>query len=470
VSQIVDFARQELGLELYAGQAQVVDTFEAGGHSQLILQCGRRAGKSTLADVFALYDATARDHLRSHIRLGEPRISAIIAPRIDQASSHIARCAELARHSPRLQALVVNETSDQLVFRNGSVIKALPCSARSIRGEAWSSCVLDELGHFLTAEDGNAAGDRVLDAALPSLAQFGDDGWLIVPSTPLWRQGALWKLVERAQSGRFPYMLHIRRSTAEMNPAISEKWLEDRRREDPDAYGREFEAQFVDGASSYLASADVVACVRHGQGILPPGDGRAYVGALDPAYSLDNFAMAVGHVDAESKGTVIDGVWCWRRHGHEATLDDVARLAREYHLTSLRTDQACAQPIKEALQRRGIAADYKPWTNQSKADAFSALKIGLNSRTVELPDDTALIEELCSLEARPTAAGFTKIAAAGNAHDDRAVAIASVVEGLRRPNDEFVIFSGDGSYRSGGQSNGDQELGIFSNRGWWTVD
>jgi hypothetical protein len=71
----------------------------------------------------------------------------------------------------------VSQTSDELIFSNGSVIRAFPCSARSIRGGAWSCAVLGELGHFVTTEEGNAAGDRILEAALPSLAQFGNDGW-----------------------------------------------------------------------------------------------------------------------------------------------------------------------------------------------------------------------------------------------------------------------------------------------------
>jgi hypothetical protein len=49
---------------------------------------------------------------------------------------------------------------------------------------------------------------------------------------------------------------------------------------------------------------------------------------------------------------------------------------------------------------------------------------------VQLPDDPALVEELCALEARPTPAGFTRIAATGSGRDDRAITVASVVHQL----------------------------------------
>src|SRR5205085_334147 len=77
MSRIVAFAKKELGLKLWPGQAEVAKAFEDGSYSTLVLQCGRRSGKSTLSDVFALFDALARD-LSSKLRRGEPKITAIL--------------------------------------------------------------------------------------------------------------------------------------------------------------------------------------------------------------------------------------------------------------------------------------------------------------------------------------------------------------------------------------------------------
>jgi len=326
--------------------------------------------------------------------------------------------------------MIAGQTADELAFSNGSVIRAYPCSARGIRGDAWSCAILDEAGHYVTTEEGNAAGDRILEAALPALAQFGPEGWLVAVSTPLWKAGMFWKLTERAQSGRFPLMHYVHKTTAQMNPHIPTAWLEEQRRADPDLYAREFEARFIDGASSYLESTDVVACVRHGVGILPPQPRLAYKGALDPAYALDAFSMAVAHRDSDGV-FVVDGVWVWKRAGHDATLDAVADIANQYGVKSLRTDQHSPVPIREGLARRHLACEYAPWTNESKSDAFAALKIALNTRAIQLPDDPALVEELCALEARPTPAGFTRIAATPGRHDDRAFAVAAVLASLK---------------------------------------
>ena len=66
------------------------------------------------------------------------------------------------------------------------------------------------------------------------------------------------------------------------------------------------------------------------------------------------------------------------------------------------------------------------------AERAKAAGVDVNTRAIELPDDAALIEELCALEARPTPAGFTRIAAAGSGRDDRAVALAGAVIALRK--------------------------------------
>src|SRR6266446_1515550 len=102
MSNIVAFARDELRLDLTPAQAEMLQTFESGGHSQAVWQCGRRGGKSLLSDVLALYDVAARGHLRQKMRPGEPRISAIVAPRLDQAQAHIRNCEALLKQSAML--------------------------------------------------------------------------------------------------------------------------------------------------------------------------------------------------------------------------------------------------------------------------------------------------------------------------------------------------------------------------------
>jgi hypothetical protein len=52
----------------------------------------------------------------------------------------------------------------------------------------------------------------------------------------------------------------------------------------------------------------------------------------------------------------------------------------------------------------------------------------VGSRQVQLPDDDALIQELLTLEARPTRSGATFIGATSGAKDDRASVIAALMD------------------------------------------
>jgi hypothetical protein len=218
-------------------------------------------------------------------------------------------------------------------------------------------------------------------------------------------------------------------STAEMNPMVPKAWLEQRRAEDPELYQREFEAQWIDGATSYLSAADLQACVRS-TGILTARVDRYYRAALDVAFAHDRTALTIAHREPESQMVVVDGCWTWHRAGFERTLAEVADIARAYRVAELVVDQFAEAAVREGLQRRGLDALYKPWTVETKANAFGRLKVAVNTRAVELPDDTALIGELVGLEARPLPSGLTRIAAAGSGHDDRATATAAVVAEL----------------------------------------
>lgn len=425
MSQIVAFAKDELGLTLTPGQAEMVSEFEAGGFSEAVWKCGRRGGKSTLADVIALYDCIARDHLREHLLPDEPRIAGIVAQNQERARRHITRCRSWIKRNPRLKKMLVKDETDELGFVNGSAIVAFPCSSRALRGDAWSCAVLDELAFFIDATDGPASGERIYESVMPTMAQFAGEGWLVSISTPNWQSGQFWKLCQRGESGRHDDLHYVSKTSVEMNPRLSQKWLEEQQLKDPDLYRREFLAEFV-AAGAFLDSVDVLACKRKGEGVLAPVQTNRYVGATDPAFAADNFSLGIAHVEGEM--VVVDAVWVWHRSGFERTLDELVEVAKRYRIDTLRTDQFSSQAILEGLGRRGLGCYVRPWDNANKWQAFSRLKAALATRQVELPDDDALIQELLTLEARPTRSGQTFIGASGGAKDDRATVVAALMD------------------------------------------
>jgi phage terminase large subunit-like protein len=114
----------------------------------------------------------------------------------------------------------------------------------------------------------------------------------------------------------------------------------------------------------------------------------------------------------------------------DKVLDEIAGLAKRYHLEQIITDQYSVAPISDAMRRRDVVMRGQTLTNELKADLFGTLKRNINTGQVELLDHDQLVSELTYLEIRPTPSGKPRIAAAGGKHDDHPMAVATVDDGV----------------------------------------
>jgi hypothetical protein len=418
------FARQVLGLELFPNQAQALRGIAGARWS--VLSLGRRSGKTLLAAVWAVYDGVVRD-LAAFVRPGEARYVACVATSLDQARV-VYRVIRQFFTAPVLSPLVVRETGEELELATGVVVKVLPCSARSTRGLAISTVILDELAHFVDS-DGYQAGEQVYRALAPATAQFGAAGRVICLSTPRGQRGVFWKLWQ--QAGQDPDAYRLQAPTWEMNPRIDQAFLEAERRRDPDLFAQEYGAAFIAGGGAFLPEGAVRAAVAAaGAGAGAAGaDGHRHgyrVLALDPAFTHDAFAVALvcrPAAAAEAEAVVVERVEYYDPPvAFGAVLDRVAAVARGEGVHEVVTDQFAAAPIVAELGRRGVRCTAVPWTAATKAAAFAALKAALVTGRLTLPDDDRLVRELLGLTATPTAAGFA--VEGGGERDDVAHAVA----------------------------------------------
>jgi hypothetical protein len=440
VKGLVRFA-EALGVELYPGQREVLQGWAASGRRKAVLRLGRRSGKGLLSALAAIHNAIIPDY-SAHLRQGELRFVLVVATREQQAREFIRVVRELLRAAPDPAiAALVDEgacTADEVAFRTGVVIRALPCSSRSTRGLAASLVIFDELAHFVTTDEGHQAARTVWRALVPSVAQFGAAGYVLVTSTPLWSTGLFHDLCRAGSTGADPDLYHSHRATWECNQRISRQSLAGEFAADPEGAEREYAAQFVEGIGALLPAAAVQDAVVPGRRALPPVVGRRYVAAADPAFAAggDAFTFAIAHREGTgpSAQVVLDRLEAWRgRSGplsSDLVLDEIADLAKLYGIRSVISDQYAVIPLADGLRRRGVHLQAQPLTNELKADIFGALKRALNLGQIELLDDAQLVAELVRLEVRPTPSGKPRIAAAGGGHDDRAMVVAEVAHAL----------------------------------------
>jgi phage terminase large subunit-like protein len=397
--------------------------------AETVWRVGRRSGKTVMASILGTYNACVEDY-SGFLRPGERRYVVCVATTLDQSRIALRTMRELITGSPMLRPLLVSDSSDELELTTGAVIRAIPCSARAGRGLPISCLILDELGHFVTTDEGNAAGARVLAAMAPSVAQFGTRGHIIALSTPYAKQGAFWDLWQRATSGEHADMWAVHAPTWEVNPTIPEAWFERQRAKDPDAFRIEFAAEWAEGIASYFAADAVRSCVARGVIERPPMDGARYIIALDPAFVGDRFAAVVASDQGERIS--VDAVRVWRGSRSQpvqlaAVMAEVESLARAFNRARVISDQYSAEPIRQAFHGLGVSVELVPWTNERKLDSFSALKQRINTGAISLPDHEGLIGELTALEIRQTGGGKPKIGAPSGRHDDISTALAACV-------------------------------------------
>ncbi|HTA34376.1 MAG TPA: terminase family protein [Solirubrobacteraceae bacterium] len=291
-------------VELWPAQRAILDAIDAGPRIQALC-LGRRSGKTFMGALAMLHNCLLSPHLRGMVRPGERRYAVGISTNVRQARLLVAAARSIIESSPALARWVESATEDEIRFRNLTAIAAFPCSSRGGRGWAVSCLVMDEAAFFFSETDGPQAADEVWRALSPSVAQFGDAGRIIVASTPNGPSGFFHDLYSRAQAGALPEARAHHAATSEVNPTITREFLASEAARDPDGYRAEYEAEFVEGGGAFFDTRELELVDAPAR----PEDGRRWVAGADPAFSRDQWGLAVGPEDVVHP-VLLGGWWC----------------------------------------------------------------------------------------------------------------------------------------------------------------
>lgn len=197
---------------------------------QVIQNCGRQVGKSTIAAALALHSSLYRSG----------SLTILIAPSQRQSRELFIKIMRLLENleppEPREE-----ETKLSLALSNGSRIVALPGdNPRTIRGFSAPALIVEDEAAFVS--------DETYDALVPMLAA-SPGGRLVLMSTPYIAAGHFYSIWHG--SGEWErYELPTARC-----PRVDPQWLAARKREDPLRYSREYECQFGSPEDSLFTPA-----------------------------------------------------------------------------------------------------------------------------------------------------------------------------------------------------------------------
>jgi hypothetical protein len=414
------------GVELTPVQRGLLEAVEAGSLLH-VWALGRRAGKTLMAVLVALWMCTLRPDLAAYARRRERRFAVAVATNLRQARIFVRQAREIADGSPFLAGLVERVTDDQIEFKLGTTLAAFPCTSRGGRGWPVMCLLMDEAAHFVDG-DGNQAAEPVWRALAPSVAQFGDVARIVVASTPFGVDGWFAGMFEKAAAGGLEGAVAQHASTAEANPRVPRSFLAAERARDPEGYRSEYDAEFVPAGGAFLGDwARVEEAARRG-GELDPGEALAPTAALDVAFTQDSTGLAVvgrDREDARRLRLVLARRWEPGSHGFADLLDEVAAACRDHGVRHVYLDQFAAVPVAEGLRRAGLQPSVIPTTAASKTLMFQALKARIYAGELDLYRHPGLLDELARIETVTTpGAASVRIRRVGSSHGDLATALA----------------------------------------------
>jgi hypothetical protein len=385
------------------------------------LICGRRAGKSFVMALIAVFVACFRNY-REHLGPGERGTVMVIAADRKQARV-VMRYVRGLLAVPILAKLVVAERAESFDLDNGVTIEVATASFRSTRGYTIVAALCDEIA-FWPSEDSANPDYEVLDALRPGMATI-PGAMLICASSPYARRGALHDAHKRFYGKDGARVLVWRAATRVMNPLVSQEIIDAAMERDPASASAEYLAEFRSDIENFVSREAVEACVTVGVRERAPVPGIIYSAFVDPSGgSADAMTLAIGHRDGDDV-VVLDAVRERKPpFSPRDVVDEFATLLKSYGVSTITGDRYAGEWPRERFSEFGVT--YEP-AAKPKSDLYRDLLPAINSRRVDLLDDARLVAQLVNLERRTARGGRDSIDHAPGAHDDLANATAGVV-------------------------------------------
>ena len=387
------------------------------------LICGRRAGKSFILALVAVFLACFRDW-RRHLAPGEHATIMIIARDRKQARVIFRFIRGLLTGVPMLKALIEGETREVIDLRNQVTIEVHSASYRSVRGYTVVAALLDELAFFPT--DDAADPDKEIIAALRPAMSTIPGAMLLCASSPYARRGALWE-AHRKHFGRDgDPVLVWQAPTRVMNPTVRQRVIDEAMENDPAWAAAEYGAQFRADIEGYIQREAVEACMSEGVFERPPLPGIRYHAFVDPSGgSADSMTLAITHYDRADDIVVVDAIREVKPpFSPEVVVQEFTQLLKSYRIARIIGDRYGGEFCREPFRKRGILYEL---ADRTKSEFYVDLLPRINSQRADLLDHPRFVNQLVQLERRTARSNKESIDHPPGGHDDIANAVAGAI-------------------------------------------
>jgi hypothetical protein len=407
-----------------------------GPFRELWANVGRRAGKSFMAAVIAVYLAIFFDY-RKYLSVGERGVIQCLAADKAQAGVIFNYIRGILQETAFFNQFIEREYTDKLDLTNGISIEVMACSFRSIRGRSLVCAIFDEIA-FWKVEGANP--DReILAAVRPGMATIPNSK-LIVISSPYAKFGVLYEHYRDYYGTDDPDILVWSAPTTVMNPTIDQGFIDKESKKDPAAAASEWFAEFRQDIETFINREVLESVIVSGCYELGPIEGTTYQAFCDPAggSGKDSYALAIGHYDHKNKTRVLDLIRAVKPPFSPAKVTkEFSEILKTYNLSTITGDRWGGEFPREAFLKNGIT--YKV-AEKAKSDLYRDLLPLINSGKVELLDSQLLQRQLLGLERKVARSGKDSIDHGPRGHDDAANAVAGCLTSLMEGDGSFDLY------------------------------
>jgi hypothetical protein len=217
-----------------------------------------------------------------------------------------------------------------------------------------------------------------------------------------------------------------------MNPTIDKKFLRQEETADPEAYRREFLAEFVDSISCLFTPEATRNCIIEGVTEMARQPGSQHFAFFDGASGGPGGDSAALGIAARTNDGRADLLCCreWvPPFSPSGVVAECAEVLRSYGLSVVTSDRYSPGWCSEAFTKAGIGFRA---SDKTKSDIYREAIGPINSGRVRLLDNRKLVEQVASLERRVArGSGLETIdhPVGAHQHDDLAnVACGAIVQ------------------------------------------
>jgi hypothetical protein len=302
------------------------------------LICGRRAGKSFVLALTAVFLACFYDYSR-YIVPGERGTILVIASDRRQARTIFGYIKGLLTNIPLLRHMISRETAEAFDLSDNISIEIQAASYRTVRGYTLVAALLDEVSIWRSDDSANPD-KEILAAIKPAMATI-PNAMLLCASSTYAKRGILWDAY-RKHFGRDGNTLVWKAPTRTMNPSVPQSVVDEALEKDPAEASAEYLAEFRNDVETFISREVVDAATVQGRTVLPRIDGVSYVAFVDPSGgSSDSMTLGIAHM--EGTRAVLDCVIERRPpFSPDSVTKEFADTIRSYGMTSVTGDLTAA--------------------------------------------------------------------------------------------------------------------------------